>query len=204
MGRKAAFIDRDGVINEERAYVGRSEDFVLLPAVLPALQGLQAAGYRLVVITNQSGIARGFYTEAEYLELETHMRELLARAGVTLDLVQYCPHLPDAPLERYRIDCACRKPRPGMLRRAAEMLDLDLQLSFLVGDRLADVQAGRAAGVGKCYLVRSGHTLDTRDVAAADGVFANLGECVRHVLMAPASAANHSLPESVAGADSDS
>jgi D-glycero-D-manno-heptose 1,7-bisphosphate phosphatase len=180
--RKAAFIDRDGVINEERAYVGSPQDFVLLPGALSGLQRLQAAGYRLIVITNQSGIARGFYTEADYLQLEAHMQELLAQGGVTLDLVQYCPHLPDAPLERYRMDCECRKPRPGMLRRAAEMLDLDLQLSFLVGDRLADIQAGRAAGVGRCYLVRSGQALSAPDIAAADGVFGDLDECVADVL----------------------
>jgi D-glycero-D-manno-heptose 1,7-bisphosphate phosphatase len=180
--RKAAFIDRDGVINEERAYVGSPQDFVLLPGALPGLQRLQAAGYRLIVITNQSGIARGFYSEADYLQLEAHMQELLAQGGVTLDFVQYCPHLPDAPLERYRMDCECRKPRPGMLRRAAEMLDLDLQLSFLVGDRLADVQAGRAAGVGRCYLVRSGQALSAPDIAAADGVFADLDDCAQQVL----------------------
>ncbi len=186
MGRKAAFIDRDGVINEERAYVGRPRDFVLLPGALAGLQRLQAAGYRLIVITNQSGIARGFYTEEDYLELEVHMRELLGQAGVTLDLVQYCPHLPDAPLERYRVDCECRKPRPGMLRRAAEVLHLDLPRSFLVGDRLADILAGRAAGVGQCYLVRSGQALSAGDIAAADDVFADLDACVACVLSSAA------------------
>ena len=191
MGRKAAFIDRNGVINEDRAYVGCPEDFVLLPGVLAGLQRLQAADYRLIVITNQSGIARGLYSEAAYLELEVHMRELLAQAGVTLDLVQYCPHLPDAPLERYRLDCECRKPRPGMLRRAAEVLDLDMPQSFLVGDRLADVQAGRAAGVGQCYLVRSGQLLSAADVAAADAVFADLDACVACVLSSSAATANN-------------
>ena len=115
--------------------------------------GLQGAGYLLVVITNQSGIARGLYAEAEYLALTAQMRAQLQGAGVRLDAVQYCPHLADAPVERYRLDCDCRKPKPGMLTQAIRALDIDPQASFIVGDRLSDVDAGRAAGLGRCFLV---------------------------------------------------
>jgi D-glycero-D-manno-heptose 1,7-bisphosphate phosphatase len=179
---RAAFIDRDGVINVDRAYVYRSADFELIPGVVEALRALQAAGYLLVVVTNQSGIARGLYSEEEYRALETYLRESLAAAGVTLDSVQYCPHLPDAPLEKYRRDCDCRKPNAGMIRNAANQLNIDTSRSVLIGDRRSDVQAGRAAGVGRCFLVRSGSPLSAVDIRAADGVFDDLAQCVTELL----------------------
>lgn len=182
MSRKAAFIDRDGVLNEERAFVHRIEDFAFLPGAIEALRSLRAAGYLLVVITNQSGIARGLYTEADYLALTGHMRERLEAAGVTLDAVEYCPHLADAPVEQYRVDCDCRKPKPGMLTRAIRALDIDAPGSFIVGDRLSDLEAGRAAGVGRCCLVRTGYPLPNEAVAAADAVYDDLLACVKSTL----------------------
>lgn len=179
MSRKAAFIDRDGVLNEERAYVHRIEDFAFLPGAIEALRLLRAAGYLLVVITNQSGIARGIYSEADYLALTEHMRERLAAAGVMLDGVEHCPHLPDAPLEHYRMECDCRKPKPGMLRRAIQTLDIDPGASFLVGDRLSDIEAGRAAGVGRCFLVRTGYPLVEEATMRADAVYDDLLACAR-------------------------
>ena len=182
VSRKAAFIDRDGVLNEERAFVHRTEDFVLLPGAVEALRLLQGAGYLLVVITNQSGIARGLYSEADYLALTEHMRGQLQAEGISLDAVEHCPHLPDAPVERYRRDCDCRKPKPGMIERAMERLDIDPAASFLVGDRLSDVQAGRAAGVGRCFLVRTGYHPSEEALARADGVYDDLLSCIRAVL----------------------
>ena len=182
MSRRAAFIDRDGVLNEERAFVHRIEDFAFVPGAIEALQALQAADYLLVVITNQSGIARGLYSEADYTALTAHMRERLQAVGVTLDAVEYCPHLADAPVERYRRDCDCRKPKPGMLTRAIQALDIDAPASFLVGDRLSDVEAGRAAGIGCCFLVRTGYPLTDEAMVRADAVYENLLACAGHVL----------------------
>ncbi|MGH8295370.1 MAG: D-glycero-beta-D-manno-heptose 1,7-bisphosphate 7-phosphatase [Steroidobacteraceae bacterium] len=182
MSRKAAFIDRDGVLNEERAFVHRIEDFSFVPGAIDALRLLQAARYLLVVITNQSGIARGLYSEADYLALTGHMREQLTAEGISLDAVEYCPHLPDAPLDRYRLECDCRKPRPGMLKRAIQALDIDPGASFLVGDRLSDVEAGRAAGIGRCFLVRTGYGLPDDATERADYVHSDLLACVRSVL----------------------
>lgn len=182
MSRRAAFIDRDGVLNEERAFVHRVEDFAFVPGAVEALQGLKNAGYALVVITNQSGIARGLYPESDYHALTAHMRERLRAAGIELDAVEYCPHLPDAPVRRYRLDCECRKPKPGMLRRAIEALDIDPGASFLVGDRLSDIEAGRAARIGSCFLVRTGYALPERAMARADGTFDDLLACVNYVL----------------------
>jgi D-glycero-D-manno-heptose 1,7-bisphosphate phosphatase len=182
MSRRAAFIDRDGVLNEERAFVHRREDFALLPGAVAALRLLKAAGYLLVVITNQSGIARGIYSEPDYLALTEHMRAEFAAAGVSLDAVEYCPHLPDAPLERYRLDCDCRKPKPGMLLRAAQALDIEPGASFLVGDRLSDLEAGRAAGIGRSFLVRTGYALPEEAMARADAVYEDLLACARSVV----------------------
>jgi D-glycero-D-manno-heptose 1,7-bisphosphate phosphatase len=182
MSRKAAFIDRDGVLNEERAFVHRIEDFVLIGGAIEALRLLQTAGYLLVVITNQSGIARGLYSEDDYFALTGHMHAQLAAAGVVLDAVEYCPHLADAPVARYRLDCDCRKPKPGMLRRAIRAFDLEPGASFLVGDRLSDIEAGRAAGIDRCFLVRTGCGLSGHAVAGADAVYDDLLACARSVV----------------------
>jgi len=186
MTRKAAFIDRDGVLNEERAFVHRIDDFAFVPGAVEALRMLKAAGYLLVVVTNQSGIARGLYSEADYLALTAHMRERLAAAGVDLDAVEYCPHLPDAAVAAYRLDCDCRKPKPGMLRRAIEALDIEPGESFLVGDRLSDIEAGRAAGIGRGFLVRTGNALPEDSALQSDGIYDDLLACVRTVLSAGA------------------
>jgi D-glycero-D-manno-heptose 1,7-bisphosphate phosphatase len=172
---KAAFIDRDGVINEDREFVHRSADFHFIPGSIEALRVLRAAGYRLVVITNQSGIGRRLFSEADYLELESYMRARLEQAGVVLDGIEYCPHAPGA-------NCECRKPRPGMLLTAMRKLDIEPSQSVLVGDRRADIEAGRAAAVRRCFLVQSGKKLTAGDLQLADGVYPDLAACVAALL----------------------
>jgi D-glycero-D-manno-heptose 1,7-bisphosphate phosphatase len=180
--RRAVLLDRDGVINVEVEYLHRVEDFAFVPGTVAALARLQAAGWALVVVTNQSGIARGRYAEQDYQRITEHLRDELAAAGITLDAVLHCPHLPDAALPAYRQACDCRKPAPGMILRAAAMLGLDLVASVLVGDKRSDIDAGRAAGVGRCLLVESGHPLDSADRAAADAVYADLAQAVDALL----------------------
>lgn len=183
--RRAAFIDRDGVINEERGHVHRDEDFILLPGVVTGLLRLQQAGYALVVVTNQAGIAKGLYDEARYLDLSAHMRDLLAHEGVRLEGVYHCPHHPEGSVERYSRSCDCRKPQPGMLLRAAVELDLALPASVLVGDKASDIDAGRAAGVGRCVLVRSGHAVSQADMQAADACLPDLAEAAHWIVGNP-------------------
>jgi D-glycero-D-manno-heptose 1,7-bisphosphate phosphatase len=189
MGERAVFLDRDGVINVDRHYLHQVEQFEFIAGVPQALKRLQQAGWKLVVVTNQSGIARGLFAEDDYLRLTQHMTERLAEAGVQLDAVLHCPHLPDAPVAAYRIACACRKPAPGLLVRAARQLGLDLACSVMVGDKGSDLRAGRSAGVSRCLLVRSGQPIDADDIEQADAVHDDLACCVDELLGATPHAA---------------
>jgi len=152
----AVFLDRDGVINVDAGYVGDWERFIFLPGVIEAMRSLCEAGYALVIVTNQSGIARGFYTEEDFHVLTERMRDELSGQGVDIAGVYYCPHLPDARLPKYRKICNCRKPRPGLIYRAIEELDIDLTRSAMVGDKHSDMEAALAAGIPHRYQVVSG------------------------------------------------
>lgn len=149
----AAFIDRDGVLNVDRGYVHRVQDFEWLPGAIQALALLQQAGYALVVVTNQSGVARGLYTLADVERLHAHLRADLQAHSVQLTGVYACPHHPEGVVPEFRIDCACRKPQPGLIEAAAREHGLDLRASLLFGDKTSDTEAGRRAGVGRSWLI---------------------------------------------------
>lgn len=142
---RAIFLDRDGTLVEPRHYPSRPEDLVLFPGLAPELRRLQTA-FQLVVITNQSGLARGFFRQADLTRMHTHLEEELARQGVRLDAIYYCPHVEDGIVPELSFRCACRKPQPGLLLRAAAELRLDLAVSWMVGDILDDIEAGNRAG----------------------------------------------------------
>ncbi|HJV66602.1 MAG TPA: D-glycero-beta-D-manno-heptose 1,7-bisphosphate 7-phosphatase [Geomonas sp.] len=144
--RRAVFLDRDGTINVEVQYLHKVEEFEFIAGVPAALKKLQEAGFLLVVVTNQSGIGRGHYDEDALDAIHSHMHEELARVGVSIDACYFCPHHPEHAKGDYLKECACRKPLPGMLQQAARDLDIDLGSSFMVGDKLADVEAGINAG----------------------------------------------------------
>lgn len=135
---KAIFLDRDGTINVEKHYLYRIEDFEFLSGVIDALKHLQRAGYLLIVITNQSGIGRGYYTEEDFQKLNDWMVNTLKEQGVIISDVYYCPHLPDAEVEAYHKDCECRKPKLGMYRQAIIDHDIDLSQSYAIGDKIRD------------------------------------------------------------------
>ena len=135
---KAVFLDRDGTINVEKNYLYKIEDFEFLPGVIDGLKLLQEAGFLLIIITNQSGIARGYYNEEDFDRLNHWMLEQLKNAGVIISRVYYCPHLPDAPVEMYRKDCDCRKPKLGMFDQAIRDYNIDISLSYAIGDKLRD------------------------------------------------------------------
>ncbi|MEN9491577.1 MAG: hypothetical protein RJA63_2026 [Pseudomonadota bacterium] len=174
----AAFLDRDGVINFDAGYVHDWSEFRFLPGVVDALCQLQALGYRLIVITNQSGIARGMYTESAYQALTVRLKEALREQGVTLAQIYHCPHHPDGGIPQYRLNCECRKPRIGMIKQALRDFDIDMAASILVGDKPSDIEAGVAAGVGRRFLVRCNGEGDRPALGGADGIFDDLAQCV--------------------------
>jgi len=146
--RAAAFLDRDGVLMDDRGYVARARDVCLLPGTGAALRRLVRAGYLLIVVTNQSGIGRGMFDEVALREVHQRLCTLLAAEEVALDAICHCPH---APADQ----CSCRKPLPGLLNQAAGRFPIDRGRSFMVGDKPSDVAAGRAAGLGHSYLIGS-------------------------------------------------
>ena len=150
----AAFLDRDGVINEEVNYLHEPEKTVIVPGVAEALNLIHKHGYLAVIVTNQSGIARGMYGEPEMHSVHAKIKELLAADGAYFDAVYFCPHPPAA-------ECCCRKPKPGMLLQGAKDLGIDPAISFMVGDRAGDIAAGNTAGCKTSYLVRSGYGTET-------------------------------------------
>lgn len=149
----ALFLDRDGVINEEVGYLHRMEDVRFVPGIVPLLQTARELGFFTCVITNQAGIGRGLYTEADFELLMQGMRSSLAAQNAFLDAVYHSPFHPEHGLGDYRRDTECRKPKPGMLLQAAHDHALDLHRSVLVGDRCTDLAAGAAAGVPNLFLL---------------------------------------------------
>jgi D,D-heptose 1,7-bisphosphate phosphatase len=161
--KRAAFLDRDGVINVDHGYVHRWEDFEFMPDALQGMRRLQDAGFMLIVVTNQSGIARGYYSEAQYQALtELWVKAAADLAGVNVSAVYHCPHHPEGLVPELRLACACRKPQPGMILKAQREHGLDLSASVLFGDALTDLQAAEAAGVGSSVWVN----VDEPDSAA--------------------------------------
>ncbi len=153
---KAIFLDRDGTINVEKNYLIDPTEFEFIPGVPQALKSLQSVGYLLIVVTNQSGIGRGFFSKEQVERLHQHMLDLLVREGVQIDAIYFCPHHPTAGDGDYLQDCDCRKGKPGMLLKAADELKIDLKRSFMVGDKKADLDAGLSAGCCP-ILVRTGY-----------------------------------------------
>ncbi|WP_298704498.1 HAD family hydrolase [uncultured Veillonella sp.] len=156
--RKVIFLDRDGVINVDVNYLYRIEDLSFMPGAKEALALAVKAGYDLIVVTNQSGVARGYYTEADVRTLHQHMGKELAAVGAPILKFYYCPHHKDGVISEYTKTCTCRKPKPGMILDACNEYDIDLKSSFLIGDKPSDIEAAEAAGI-KGYLFNESNLL---------------------------------------------
>jgi len=190
---KAVFLDRDGVVNElvyhqEQGIIDSpftAGQFRLLPAVDEAIKGLRATGYKVVLVSNQPGIAKGHLTRLDFDQIRTRMKEELARQEASLDGEYYCLHHPDARITELKTDCECRKPKPGLILQAAKELGLDLSLSWMIGDSLTDVKAGKSAGTGTILLGRMKcelcHLMD-EDGARPDAILPGLAEAVQFIL----------------------
>ena len=180
--RKAVFLDRDGVINKDKAYIHRWEDFEFVPGAIEAMRRLQEAGFVIVIVTNQSGIARGFYTEAQYQRLTASFRQELTSNGLKLGGIYHCPHHPMGRVQHLSVDCECRKPAPGLILQAARELGLSLHNSVLIGDKATDIEAAHLAGIGYAYQVKSDNDESRLVSAMAKGHYCNLLECVDQIL----------------------
>jgi len=187
MSRHAVFLDRDGTLVEEAGYLDRLERLVFFPYSIDAVRLLNRAQFAVVIVTNQAGVARGIFKEAFVAEAHQHITGRLSAGGAHVDGFYYCPHHPEAAIERYRKSCDCRKPQPGLLRQAAHELDLALDRSFVVGDRWHDLEAGQRVGA-RGVLVRTGYG-KTEEAAGRDGITPaaivdNLMEAVSWILRA--------------------
>jgi len=140
---KAVFLDRDGVINEDRGYTYKIKDFALIPYAARGLKLLQETGFKIIVITNQSGIARGLYSLSAMQRFNRHLQKKLEKYGVSIDAIYFCPHFSKGKIVKYRKICNCRKPKPGMIKKAKKDFHLDLKKSFIIGDQTSDIALGK-------------------------------------------------------------
>ncbi|MCX5779131.1 MAG: HAD family hydrolase [Elusimicrobia bacterium] len=175
---KAVFVDRDGTLIHERHYLSRVKDIRLFSCAVPALKKLRDAGFKIIMVTNQSGIGRGYLTEKKLLQIHVHLNKLLSAAGVPLDGVYYCPHHPD-------VACGCRKPKLGMVEQARKRFSIDLKRSFTIGDHAADVKLGQAMGGGAIFVL-TGHGREeypklTAKGAKPDHVAKNILAAARYI-----------------------
>ena len=165
---KVVFLDRDGTINEEVHYLHRPEDLRILPGVAEGIARLRRAGFRIVVVTNQAGVARGYYGPEDVEQLHACMNRQLEAAGAKIDEFYYCPHHPEHGIGAYKTACRCRKPGTGMFEMAQKKAPVDKSRSYMIGDRELDMKAGRNFGVG-CVLVGTGYGAEEMEQAKREG-----------------------------------
>lgn len=152
----AVFLDRDGTLIEEVNYLSRVGQVRLIPGAAEAIRRVNEAGARVVVVTNQAGVARGYFPESRVAEVHAHLSAVLGEQAARVDAYYYCPHHATEGVGTFRVDCDCRKPKPGMLRAAAHDMGLDLSRSWMIGDKVCDLKAGAAAGC-RTVLVQTGY-----------------------------------------------
>ena len=183
---KAVFIDRDGTLNVEKDYLYKISDFEFVPGAPDAVRLLNEHGFKVIVISNQSGIARGFYTPNDVHLLHDHIQRELRKEKAHIDAFFYCPHHPEGAIEEFRKDCECRKPKPGMILKAVEKFKLDLEDCFVVGDHLSDVKLKAELPI-KAILVLTGHgqkaltELTTKNIQP-DMIVENLLEAAKKII----------------------
>jgi D-glycero-D-manno-heptose 1,7-bisphosphate phosphatase len=156
MQNVGVFIDRDGTISEEVGYINHLSRFQVYPWSAEAIRNLNLKGLKAIVVTNQAGVARGYFEESLIHEVHQKLHDEMKKSGAYLDAIYYCPHHPSAGKSPYRLDCDCRKPKPGMLLRAADEFEIDMKHSFMIGDRYSDIELAHNAGT-KSILVLSGY-----------------------------------------------
>ena len=158
---KALFLDRDGIVNLDHGYVYKQSEFEFIPGIFDVCRHATVNDYVIIVITNQSGIGRGKYSEEDFNQLTIWMIKAFAKQKIKITDVYFCPHHPTEGLGHYLTQCQCRKPAPGMILQAAKDYKIDLQRSVFIGDKLSDMQAANASGINKCVLLTNQHLVKT-------------------------------------------
>lgn len=184
MSQKAIFLDRDDTVIDDPGYISEPEQVTLLPGAVEAVLQFKRMGYLVIIVTNQSGIARGYIDEKKLEQIHHKLRSLLSAAGASIDGLYYCPYHPDGTVDEYARESSLRKPAPGMLRKAAEELDIDLSRSWMIGDRYRDIEAGKAAGCHTILVDVPGKTRDLTVIGPEpDRKAVNLREAVNIIRM---------------------
>ncbi|UCE60129.1 MAG: HAD family hydrolase [Phycisphaerales bacterium] len=183
MKSAAVFLDRDGTIIEDREYIGNPDDVCLLPGATGAIRRFAEMGHLVVIVSNQSGVARGLFDEEDLRKVHTRVEELLAAEGAGVNGVYYCPFLdgPDAKIEKYRRASELRKPKPGMLLQAAREMDIDLKRSWMIGNSLSDVEAGKSAGC-RTILLRSGEDAGVEGITHTVGALSEAADVLERTV----------------------
>jgi len=179
---RAVFLDRDGVINEDYGYVYKIEDFHIYPYVIPALKKLQKAGFKLIIVTNQSGIGVGYYTEEDFKKITDYMLNTFEKEGINIDSVYYCPHHPEGVIPEYTMKCDCRKPNSGMIKQGIKEFNIDPASSFLIGDKENDIKAAHKEGI-TAALVKTGQGTKYVKNTEADYIGENILDVVENFIL---------------------
>jgi D-glycero-D-manno-heptose 1,7-bisphosphate phosphatase len=181
---RALFLDRDGVINKDFGYVYKIEDFEFLPKAKDAIRLFSENGYLVIIVTNQSGIARGYYTEKDFGLITDYIDQEVEKAAGHITDTFFCPHFPEGTIEYYSIACDCRKPAAGMIIKATAKHFIDLGKSIMIGDKITDIKAANDAGVGDAYLITTESktfSVPELDSVNATKMFPSLWECALHL-----------------------
>jgi D-glycero-D-manno-heptose 1,7-bisphosphate phosphatase len=180
---KAVFLDRDGTIVEDTGHLHERNKVRFLPGVDKAVRRLKENGFKVIIVTNQAGVAKGYYTEDTVREINAYVLGLLAQKGAIIDAIYYCPHHTEGVVEQYRKACYCRKPNPGMLERAATDFGIDFSQSFVIGDHLTDIEAGRRVGCQTILLASAEPVRDQNEITTRpDCIASNLYQAVKWIL----------------------
>ena len=173
MRQPGLFLDRDGVVNVDIGHAHRIEQIEFVPGIFDLVKRANNLGYFVAIITNQAGIGKGFYSEEQFQTLTRWLLSTMQSNGAIINHVEFCPHHPLATVEKYRQVCECRKPKPGMIRKIAQMFELDLGQSVLVGDRQTDIEAGLSGGIKKLWYFdsKSGKPLEVADGYTSAAMF---------------------------------
>jgi D-glycero-D-manno-heptose 1,7-bisphosphate phosphatase len=158
MNNGAVFLDRDGTINEEMGYINHPDRFIIFPFVAESIKIFNEMGLKVIVVTNQSGVARGYFKESLVVELHETLQKKMQEQGAQIDSIYYCPHHPKEGRGKYKLNCNCRKPKPGMVLKAVDEYDIDVQKSYMIGDRYKDILFARNLNM-KSALVLTGYGL---------------------------------------------